>query len=214
MPFEVLIRNVPDTDLGPLLSELDRLGFAPPAVTLRSLAAGRPEVREEAFGGFDLPEGWEVERELAGAAYEWPQYRDRYDRYTVYRAQTAAEGLVHIGLGEIVRENSFGRRRYIVAFESSGAPANPLVEWLETDDHAQTGEVVSMIRGRDGGRAFFGPGDALPDVYAQRFETVQFNARIQQPRAYRKMAVVTREDDVDALLDHALIRARTRRRRP
>jgi hypothetical protein len=126
---------------------------------------------------------------------------------------TRAEGAVQIGLGETVRENSWGRnRKYVVAFLSSGSPQQPLVEFVAADDYEQTRELLAVIRGSDGGRRMYGAGDALPGVYNERFRTQIYNERIGHPGVWNKIVVVARDDDDEAILNHALIQSRRRYR--
>jgi hypothetical protein len=124
---------------------------------------------------------------------------------------TRAEGAVQIGLGETIRKNRWGRdRKYVVAFLSAGAPQQPLVEFVAADDYEQTRELVAVIRGSDGGRRMYGVGDALPAVYSERFRTQVYNERVVHPGVWNKIVVVAREDDDEAILNHALIQSRRR----
>ena len=126
---------------------------------------------------------------------------------------TRAEGAVQIGLGETVRKNKWGRdRKYVVAFLSAGGPQQPLVEFVAADDYEQTRELVAVIRGSDGARRMYSVGDALPAVYAERFRTETYNERVVYPGAWNKLVVVAREDDDEAILNHALIQSRRRHR--
>jgi hypothetical protein len=126
---------------------------------------------------------------------------------------TRAEGAVQVGLGETIRKGAWGRdRKYVVAFLSGGSPQEPLVEFAAADDYEQTRELVAVIRGSDGGRRMYGAGDALPALYTERFRTQIYNERIIHPGAWNKLVVVAREDDDDAILNHALIQSRRRYR--
>jgi hypothetical protein len=58
----------------------------------------------------------------------------------------------------------------------------------------------------------YGAGDALPAVYTERFRTQIDNERIIHPGAWTKLVVVAREDDDEAMLNHALIQSRRRYR--
>jgi len=58
----------------------------------------------------------------------------------------------------------------------------------------------------------YSAGDALPTAYAARFRTQIYNERIVYPGAWNKLVVVIRDDDHDAMLDHALIQSRRRYR--
>ena len=213
-PFSVTVQNVPDRELGPLLTRLADAGFDNPTIRIVSadgtaagaVAAGRSRPT-------DLPQDWRLVRERAGESYRWPKRHDRYAPYRVFMGTTRAEGAVQVGLGETVREGAWGRdRKYVVAFLSGGSPQEPLVEFVAADDYEQTRELVAVIRGSDGGRRMYGAGDALPAVYTERFRTQIYNERIVHPGAWNKLVVVAREDDDDAILNHALIQSRRRYR--
>jgi hypothetical protein len=214
-PFSVTVTDVPDRELGPLLTQLSQVGYESPVITLLgadglahtggALARGRIA---------DLADDWRMVRERDGEAYRWPSGRDRYSRYRVFVGTTRPEGAVQIGLGETIRQNKWGReRKYVVAFLSGGSPQQPLVEFVAADDYEQTRELIAVIRGSDGGRRMYGAGDTLPALYTERFRTQTYNERVEHPGAWNKIAVVAREDDDQAILNHALIQSRRRHRR-
>lgn len=213
-PFSVTIEDVPDRELGPLLTRLSRAGFDSPIITPAGAKGASAKAAAPARRGpADLPADWRLVRERGDASYRWPKRRDRYVPYRVFVGTTRAEGAVQVGLGETTRKNAWGRdRKYVVAFLSSGPPQDPLVEFVATDDYEQTHELVAVIRGSDGGRRMYGAGDALPAVYAQRFRTQIYNDRITHPGAWNKVVVVVGEDDHEAMLNHALIQSRRRYR--
>jgi hypothetical protein len=211
-PFTVTVEHVPDRELGPLLARLTEAGFASPIVShvdagglsARTAASARPV-------SVDLPEDWRLTHERRDESYRWPKTRDSYSPYRVFLGTTRAEGAVQIGLGETIRENAWGRdRKYVVAFLSGGSPQHPLVEFVAADDFADTRELVAVIRGSDGGRRMYGIGDKLPTLYEERFRTQIYNERVAYPGAWNKVVVVAREDDDDAMLNHALIQSRRR----
>jgi hypothetical protein len=214
-PFSVTLEHVPDRELGPLLTQLAAVGFDNP--TIRSVGGDRARGKAVAPARgrkADLPEDWRLVREREGEAYQWPDERDRYSRYRVFMGTARAEGAVYIGLGETVRENKWGRdRKYVVAFLSSGSPQQPLAEFVAADDYEQTRELVAVIRGSDGGRRMYGAGDALPDAYEERFRTEMYSDRVVHRGVWNKVVVVAREDDDEAMLNHALIQSRRRHRR-
>ena len=211
-PFSVTLEHVPDRELGPLLTQLADAGFEKPVIRpVRSRAASRKEATSAGKRKVDLPEDWSLVRTRDGESYRWPDGRDRYTRYRVFMATTRSEGVVHIGLGETVRKKKWGRdRKYIVAFLSSGSPQKPLAEFLAADDYDKTRELVAVIRGSDGGRRMYGPGDALPELYAGRFRTQMYDERVDYAGVWHKFVVVAREDDHVAMLNHALIQNRRR----
>jgi hypothetical protein len=213
-PFSVTVQNVPDRELGPLLTQLSEAGFDRPSIKLVGADGASAKAASPARGRpVDLPEDWRLMQEREGESYRWPKGRDRYAPYRVFMGTTRAEGAVQVGLGETVRTNRWGRdRKYVVAFLSSGSPQEPLVEFVAADDYEQTRELVAVIRGSDGGRRMYGAGDALPAVYTERFQTQIYNERIVYPGAWNKLVVVAREDDDEAMLNHALIQSRRRYR--
>jgi hypothetical protein len=213
-PFSVTVQNVPDRELGPLLTQLSAAGFDNPIIKPVSAdgASTKAAARTRARAA-DLPEDWRVLRNREGESYRWPKWRDRYAPYRVFMGTTRAEGAVQIGLGETIRKNAWGRdRKYVVAFLSGGSPQEPLVEFVAADDYEQTRELVAVIRGSDGGRRMYGAGDDLPAVYSERFRTQIYNERIIYPGVWNKVVVVAREDDDEAMLNHALIQSRRRYR--
>lgn len=211
-PFSVTVGQVPDRDLGPLLTALAQAGFSNPiiksvgfeAASGRGTAAARQRTA-------DLAGDWRLVREREGESYQWPEGRDPYSRYRVFLGTTRAEGAVHIALGETIRKNKWGRdRKYVVAFLSSGSPHRPLAEFVAADDYEVTRELVAVVRGSDGGRRMYGPGDALPSVYEERFRTQVYSERVVHPGVWNKLVVVAHEDDDETMLNHALIQSRRR----
>ena len=214
-PFSVTLQNVPDQELGPLLIQLGQAGFHNPIIEPVGAdgTAGRTAATATERTA-DLPEDWRLVREREGQSYQWPGTREHYSRYRVFIGTTRAEGAVHIGLGETMRENKWGRdRKYVVAFLSSGSPHQPLAEFVAADDYEETRELVAVIRGSDGGRRMYGAGDALPSVYEERFRTQLYSDRVVYPGVWNKAVVVAHEDDDETMLNHALIQGRRRYRR-
>jgi hypothetical protein len=211
-PFSVTLQHVPDRELGPLLMQLAEAGFHDPLI--RPVGADGPGVRAPAAARgpkADLAERWQLVRERDGESYQWPDERERYSRYRVFTGTTRAEGAVHIGLGEALRANRWGRdRKYVVAFRSSGSPQQPLAEFVAADDYQQTRELLAVIRGSDGGRRMYGAGDVLPAVYRKQFRTQLYSERVVYPGVWNKIVVVAHEDDDETMLNHALIQGRRR----
>jgi hypothetical protein len=211
-PFSVTLQHVPDRELGPLLIQLAHAGFHTPIIRAVD-ADGVPGEGAAAARGrsADLAEDWSLVREREDESYQWPDKRERYSRYRVFLATTRPEGAVHIGLGETLRKQKWGRdRKYVVAFRSSGSPQQPLAEFVAADDYKDTRELVAVIRGSDGGRRMYGAGDALPSVYKEHFRTQLYSERVAHPGVWNKFVVVAREDDHETMLNHALIQGRRR----
>jgi hypothetical protein len=213
-PFSVSFPRVPDRELGPLLTQLAEAGFENPIIKHVGQDLPADDGAPRAGGKrVDLPDDWRLVQDRSDESYRWPKGRDRYSPYRVFMATTRSEGAVQIGLGETVRKNRWGRdRKYVVAFLSGGSPQQPLVEFVAADDYEDTRELVAVIRGSDGGRRMYGAGDALPTPYAERFRTQIYNERVVQPGVWNKVVVVAREDDDEAMLNHALIQSRRRYR--
>ena len=213
-PFSITVHHIPDRELGPLLSRLAEAGFENPVITYDDADdVADNAVAGARVGALDLPEDWRLVRERDGESYRWPNGRDRYKPYRVFMGTTRAEGAVQLGLGETVRKNKWGRdRKYVVAFLSAGAPQQPLVEFVAADDYEKTRELISVIRGSDGGRRMYGTGDSLPAVYRERLRTQVYNERVVHAGAWNKMVVVAREDDDETILNHALVQSRRRYR--
>jgi hypothetical protein len=211
-PFSVTLLQVPDRELGPLLTQLAQAGFHNPIINPVDGDDAPGTVTASPRGRMaDLPEDWRVVREREGQSYQWPEERDRYSRYRVFMGTTRTEGAVQIGLGETIRKNKWGRdRKYVVAFLSSGSPQQPLAEFVAADDYEETRELVAVIRGSDGGRRMYGAGDALPGVYKERFRTEMYSERVVYPGVWNKVVVVAHEDDNQTMLNHALIQGRRR----
>ena len=212
-PFSVTLQHVPDRELGPLLIQLAQAGFHHPVVRpIDTEGAPGEEAAAAREWNADLAEDWRLVREREDESYQWPDKREHYFRYQVFLGTARAEGAVHIGLGETVRKNKWGRdRKYVVAFLSSGSPQQPLAEFVAADDYEETRELVAVIRGSDGGRRMYGVGDALPRVYKERFRTQLYSERVVYPGVWNKVVVVAREDDDETMLNHALIQGRRRR---
>lgn len=210
-PFNVTVPEVADPDLGPLLTKLADAGYPDPVVQpvgATSAVAPTPAAKVGTTEG-DLPAEWRTVKELDDQSYQWPTYTETYDSYKVYSANTDREGTVHIALGEAPRADAWGRdRKYVVGFLTSGNPQTPLVEFLETDPEG-SGEMLAVIRGRDGGRKMYGPADSMPDIYNE-FRTGMYRDHIKAPGSWNKVAVIAAEDDHAAMLNHALVQARRR----
>ena len=209
MPFNVLFREVADADLGPLLTRAADLGYASPSVS--SVAGGHEhQLNGNTEPGNDLVTEWQLVDRLEGQVYQWPETLEHYDHYDVYRGETQRQGAVIISLGRTVRSNAWGTdRAYVVSFLSQRAPSTPLAEFLAADDYAETGELIAVIRGSDGGRRMYGPTEDLPPAYAQ-FRIATYRDRVQAKGAWNKLAVIAAETDTNTILNHALIQARRR----
>jgi hypothetical protein len=155
-----------------------------------------------------LPSGaWQKVGELDGQTYSWPEGVEIYDPFEVWEADVAT-ARVQIGLGRAdKRATFFGRERgYWLAFEMvNGAKRRPIVVFTEADDAETSGDVVAVIKGKgDGGRSMFGPGDTLPAGY-ETLEVDIFRKHVTGKQAFKRMAVIARGSDRQAMCTHALL---------
>ena len=208
-PFDVLIEAVPDADLGPLLTALDDRGVQPVVTPHRVERSAPSPVERTAVSSDELPASWSGVSKLADQTYLWPDHREAYSAYKVWAADVDGK-TIHIALGETTRDAWGRERKYVVAFLTSGSPQVPLVESLAVDDYETSHELIAIIRGKDGGKKMYGPGDLLPDVYRHNFRTELYCDRVDYTRAWNKMGVIIHEDDDTTLLNHALLQARRR----
>ncbi len=213
-PFSVTVQHVPDRELGPLLTRLAEAGFDNPIIKHVDAERASDAATTRTRGGpLDLPEDWRLVREREGESYRWPKRARSIRALPCVHGHDARRRRSPDRAWRDVRENKWGRdRKYVVAFLSGGSPQQPLVEFVAADDYEQTRELVAVIRGSDGGRRMYGVGDALPAVYTERFRTQIYNERVVHPGAWNKLVVVAREDDDEAILNHALIQSRRRYR--
>jgi len=151
--------------------------------------------------------GWrEVERQT-GESWTWPDGNvDTYSEIVVYEGSGGASDGVKLGLGYQDGPGKDGEVNGFV-FASGGASKRPLTVFFPTDDFDTSQEVVSMVRGRDGGRKTFRPTDVLPAAYGD-FKTDILGQRIKGK--WNVQAVVAKKEDVQTMLNHTAIQARLR----
>jgi len=157
----------------------------------------------------ELPEEWNLVEGREGESYRWPSGVEHYESFRVFEGSTST-GTLRLALAEHAPiELRGGLRKYYVVFYVTAGSKRPLVTFQAADDYEQTQELVAIIRGRDGGRKMYGPGDALPEAY-ESFPVEEFNERIVGPGSLHKFAVVAREDDAATMLAHGYLQARQR----
>src|SRR6185312_7246049 len=82
-PFSVTVNNVPDRELGPLLTRLSEAGFENPVIRTAG-ATSVPVSAPAPDRPADLPGAWVVVREREGESYRWPKRHDHYASYRVF----------------------------------------------------------------------------------------------------------------------------------
>lgn len=210
-PFNVLIPSVPDPDLGPLLTQLHDGGYDPVVTPVNPNATQNGATRWPAAG---LPRDWHLVAEPEPQqSYRWPkpEQREVYTRYRVFAGTMPGGKTVHIALGDAARTEVWGQNRpYVIAFLTASSPQTPLVEFLGTDDHDESQEFISVIRGREGSKKMYDPGDVLPALYSEHFDVVTYRDRVQADGAWNKLAIVVSGDDYVSMLNHAVLQAQRR----
>ena len=213
-PFSVTVQHVPDRELGPLLTRLAEAGFDNPIIDHVGAEGATAKTAAPARGGTSGPPGGLAPRAGAGGRV-----------ISVAQRARSLQALPRVHGHDARRRRRPGRAwrdhpqeqvgprpKVRRGLPERGSPQQPLVEFVAADDYEQTRELVAVIRGSDGGRRMYGVGDALPAVYAERFRTQIYNERVVHPGAWNKIVVVAREDDDEAMLNHALIQSRRRYR--
>lgn len=171
-------------------------------------AALRPGEREL---DVEFPMQWALIEERHDEAYYWPKPTEweHYDPFTVYEG-TTSKGTIRLGIGRCQRVNTWGKDRlYFITFHVTEGGKRPLCEFLETDDHNETGEMVAIVRGSGATkREMYDPGRVLPGAYAPMRDKVRiYKEVIRVPRAYNRKAIIAHEDDAETMLNHSLIQA-------
>jgi hypothetical protein len=102
------------------------------------------------------------------------------------------------------------KRKYLITHRIGPAGGKrAIAEFLATDDHAETGELIAIIKGKDGGGAFFDPDDVLPEAYRD-WKVERYRDRVSRPGSYDKAGLVVGESDHDIMLAHTWIQIRLR----
>ncbi len=141
-------------------------------------------------------------RELGPCAYRWPHGVERFDRCWEVVARADGETVrVRHALGE---RDVYGRRR---AHSVTFLGGQPIVEGVAADDHARLRALLSLVKGPDG--RMVRRAAELPPGY-EVFLLVDHASEIQAPYTRRGLAAKVREDDLEAWVALAALRARVR----
>jgi hypothetical protein len=196
----------------PLTIEVDERG----ALALRELL-GRledrdvdPAVTPPETVAVELPSSWRLIDEQHGVTYTWGGDHDVYDPFRTYEAETS-RGPVRLAIGRCERVRTFGLERvyYIVMAMGPAGGMRAISEFLATDDYDDTGDVIAIIKGREGTARQFDDPRELPPAYGS-WSTVTYKDRVDYPGAYTKQAVVCNEDDHEVMLNHSLAQIQLR----
>jgi len=151
-----------------------------------------------------LSGGWSKVEEARGETYKWPDGNvDSYERFQVFEGSGDFSGM-RLALGR----NQHGEWIGFVLGPSGIASKRGLVYFQRADDFAESGELVSMIRGGGAsGRGGFDPDGPTPAVYGG-LEIASLRER--RAGKWNVKAVVAADDDAETMLTHTAIQARLR----
>jgi excisionase family DNA binding protein len=127
--------------------------------------------------------------------YQWPNKRME-DFDTVYEGRVGMKKIV-IGY---TNSSMHGKRRKTVVF----VDRRPLVRFKATDDFDRSGLMVSVVKTID--RKQLRPDDPVPFEYSG-FRIEPYRTHIDEPGTSKNMVVVCKQDDLQTMAQHALIRA-------
>lgn len=158
-----------------------------------------------------LPERWEqVGEPVSGVRYTWGEDHDVYDPFLTYEGWTS-KGKAKLAIGKCRRTRVHGQDRiyYIVISIGPEGGMRAIAEFLATDDYSDTGEVIAIIKGKEGSGRQFDSVDELPQIY-KGWETVTYRDRVSYPGSYSKQGLVCNEDDAELMLNHSLAQIQLR----
>ena len=150
----------------------------------------------EAGGGF---------KEIQAFDFKWPGesgegFIEHYDRgYEATRKINGRDYTFIIGFGW--REAAGQNRRRVTIWIGNRA----IVEFAGSNNYAKDKLVAGIIRLPNNRQ--LSPRVDIPKEY-RNFKVVRYDSIVQGPRASKNLAVVVDENDLDAMLRHAIIRAR------
>jgi hypothetical protein len=144
----------------------------------------------------------EIKRE-EDITYVWPDSSvDTYSEFVSFSGSGDFMGMT-LALGYDQKGNVVG-----FVLGAGGGSKRGLTVFFPADDFAESGELVSMIRGGGAtGRSGFAPGETLPASYG-RFTTDVLRDRVAGK--WNVQAVVAKLDDQNAMLAHTALQARLR----
>lgn len=116
-----------------------------------------------------------------------------------------------LAIGKCRRTRTHGRDRiyYIVINIGPEGGMRAIAEFLATDDYGKTGEVIAIIKGKEGSGRQFDSADELPPNYRD-WRTVIYRDRVDYPGSYLKQGLVCNERDAETMLNHSLVQIQLR----
>ena len=137
--------------------------------------------------------------------FTWPN--GRTEEYPEAYEGTANDGNMHfeVKIGVCERPAAGMNRKRVTVFLNG----RPTVEFVGTDDFEESKMVASLITLPNKKR--LRPNQTVPNEY-RSFNLVRYNSVVKGPRAATTMAVLSKIDDIDTIVAHAIIRANYRDR--
>jgi hypothetical protein len=200
MPIRIpVILEISDDGVATLRGAVDR---SSPADDQRSSEAAADDIV--------LPEEWRPIDESSGVRYTWGEDHDIYDPFLTYECSTP-KGKARMAIGKCRRTPVRGKDRiyYIAINIGPEGGMRAIAEFLATDDYDETGEVIAIIKGKEGTARQFDSADELPPIY-RNWNTITYRDRVDYPRSYLKQGLVCHEDDAEAMLNHSLVQIQLR----
>jgi len=157
--------------------------------------------------GETLPQ-WRYVDTLDDEHYTWGNHRDIYDPLWVYEADVDGR-TVRLSIGACTPESGRDRAYFITHRIGPAGGKRAIAEFLATDDYEQTGDVIAIVKGKDGGGAFFDMGDALPAAY-RGLRIERYRDRVTRPGSYDKAGLVVEASKHEQMLAHTWIQMRLR----
>lgn len=192
----------------PVVLEISDEGVAMLRGVLDSLPSGdklQPKEGSPPAVEIELPDKWKLLRTAHGIEYRWGDDVDTYDPFVTYEGRTS-RGKAVLAIGKCQRTKTHGRDRiyYIVINIGPAGGMRAIAEFLATDDYEETGEVIAIIKGKEGTGRQFDSAEELPPIY-RNWQTVTYRDRVDYPSSYLKQGLVCKESDFETMLNHSLV---------
>lgn len=197
----------------PVILEISDEGVATLRDTVNPLSSGGEQPPEEArppAAEIELPEAWQLVDEDSGVRYTWGEDHDIYDPFLTYEGWTS-QGKARLAIGKCRRTRTHGRDRtyYIIVSIGPEGGMRAIAEFLATDNYDDTGEVIAIIKGKEGSGRQFASADELPPIY-RGWNTVTYRDRVDYPGSYLNQGLVCNESDAETMLNHSLAQIQLR----
>ncbi len=166
-------------------------------------ARGKIEPPQTSFAKAPVPESTLNIVEIGAFDFNWPKkggggnlehYDEGYEATTIISGH---EYTFKIGFGN--REAAGQKRRRITIWLGNRA----IVEFAGSNDYQNDELLAGIIRLKNGRQLTT---QRIPDEY-KGFKVERYSSVVQGPRASTGMAVVVHKDDINHMLEHAVIRA-------